>query len=240
MADSIGRVARVVASMLVSVSAVVGGASDAVAADRFNVGDRVEVDDLGTGAWIPGVVIAENERTYLVRMDPRGAGSTSVEYTVPKTGVYESRIRASGAALPDAQKVNRSEPTGILDCPITEGIRNRPLNEAVLARLIRCMNEYKNGAGPTSIGTDSRFDITAMTVGAPRVWNVLNDIGPGTASTQVYPVKVTYTQHWWSKDSVRTQKGIAIYGCYFSTLSEWTCASNSSVKKDPPLVQPRR
>jgi hypothetical protein len=85
----------------------------------------------------------------------------------------------------------------------------------------------------------SRFDITAMTVGKPRSWNVLNDIGAGTASTPVYPVKVSYTQLWWSRESVRTQKGIAVYGCYYSTLSEWVCALNSSVHKEPMLVQPR-
>jgi hypothetical protein len=225
--------------LLFATVACLSAASSALAADRFDVGDRVEVDDLGTGAWRAGVVIAENERTYLVRMDPMNVGGSTVNFTVLKTGIYETRIRASTASLPDAQKTNSSAPTGILDCPIRDGINNRTLSEALLAKLIRCMNEYKNGAGPTSIGTDSRFDITAMTVGKPRSWNVLNDIGAGTASTPVYPVKVSYTQLWWSRESVRTQKGIAVYGCYYSTLSEWVCALNSSVHKEPMLVQPR-
>jgi hypothetical protein len=211
----------------------------AVAAGRFKVGDRVEVDDLGNGKWCAGVVTAENDFAYTVRTDPKCFGDLSVNFTVPKKGVYESRIRPSSAGLPEAQKPNTSQPTGILDCPITEGIERRRLDEAVLAKLIRCMNEYKNGAGPSLIGSDSRFDITAMKVGSPRVWNVLNDIGPGTASTQVYPVQVSYTQTWWSRESVRTQKGISIYGCYYSTLSQWTCAVNGRIKQDPPLVQPR-
>lgn len=79
-----------------------------------------------------------------------------------------------------------------------------------------------------------------MTVGSPRVWNVLDDVGPGKASTQVYPVQVSPRQTWWSRDSVRTAKGIAIYGCDDSTLSQWTCGLNSSVKKEPMLTQPRR
>lgn len=239
MSPSSRPFARVIALLALCVVAAGGAVGSAWAAAKFNIGDRVEVDDLGNGGWRPGVVIAENDRTYLVRMDPRSAGDVSVNFTVPKTGIYETRIRASSAGLPDAQKKNTSQPTGILDCPITEGIGKRRLDEAVIAKLIRCMNEYKNGAGPTSIGTDSRFDITSMTIGSPRVWNVLNDIGPGTASTQVYPVKVSYTQTWWARESVRTQKGITIYGCYYSTLSEWTCAVNSRVKREPDLVQPR-
>lgn len=55
----------------------------------------------------------------------------------------------------------------------------------------------------------------------------------------MYPVKVSYTQRWWATDTVRTQKGIHIYGCYYSTLSEWMCSSNASVKREPMLVQPR-
>lgn len=225
--------------LLASALACLGAAGRVQAAGKFSIGARVEVDDLGNGAWRAGVVIAENERTYLVRMDPIQGGST-VNYTVPKTGIYETRIRASSASLPDAQQTNSSAPTGILDCPIRDGIRSRQLDEALLARLIRCQNEYKNGAGPTSIGTDSRFDITTMAVGKPRSWNVLNDVGAATASTPVYPVKVSYTQQWWSRDSVRIQKGIAVYGCYYSTLSEWTCALNSSLHKEPVLVQPRQ
>jgi hypothetical protein len=231
--------ARVIAALALFVAAAAVAPDRAVAAGRFKVGDRVEVDDLGNGKWCAGVVTAENDFAYTVRTDPKCFGDLSVNFTVPKKGVYESRIRPSSAGLPEAQKPNTSQPTGILDCPITEGIERRRLDEAVLAKLIRCMNEYKNGAGPSLIGSDSRFDITAMKVGSPRVWNVLNDIGPGTASTQVYPVQVSYTQTWWSRESVRTQKGISIYGCYYSTLSQWTCAVNGRIKQDPPLVQPR-
>lgn len=239
MGSSSRWIARAIAAVLLFTAALVGAGDPAHASGKFKIGDRVEVDDLGNGGWRPGVVIAEDARTYLVRMDPRSAGDTSPNFTVLKTGIYEPRIRPSAAGLPEAQKKNNSQPTGILDCPITEGIGNRRLDEAVIAKLIRCMHEYKDGAGPTSIGTDSRFDIMSMKVGGPRVWNVLNDIGPATASTQVYPVKVSYTQTWWARESVRTQKGITIYGCYYSTLSEWTCAVNSRVKREPDLVQPR-
>lgn len=232
---------RVAGLLLAAAVAFLGAAGSALAAGKFNIGERVEVDDLGNGGWRAGVVIAENERTYLVRMDPTDGGGTTVNFTVPKTGIYETRIRASSASLPDAQRTNSSAPTGILDCPIRDGINSRPLNEALLARLIRCLHEYKNRTGVTARGADSRFDITEMAVGKPRSWNVLNDVGAGTASTPVYPVKVSYTQRWWSRDSVSTQTGVAVYGCYYSTLSEWTCGLNARVHtQEPVLVQPRQ
>ncbi len=226
--------------LLVAVSTAVGSPDAPRVADGLNVGDRVEVDNLGDGNWRTGLVVTEDERFYVVRMDPLDPGGFMANFVVPKKGVYETRIRASTASLPEAQKKNTSEPTGILDCPINEGINRRGIDNAVLARLIRCVNEYKNGSGASSLGTDSRFDITSMMVGKPRVWNVLNDVGPGTASTRVYPVQVSYTQTWWSRDSVRTMKGIAIYGCYYSTLAKWICGLNSSVKNEPMLTQPRR
>ena len=231
---------RTVFNSILLAAVALSAAPTVHAADLFNVGDRVEVDDLGNGNWRAGLVTAENDRTYLVRMDPLNPGGSTVDFTVPKTGVYENRIRASNANLPEAQKINSLEPIGILDCPTTEGVSRTELDNAVLARLIRCLSEYKNGKGASPLGNESRFDITAMTVGRPRVWNVLNDVGPGTAATPVYPVQVSYTQIWWSRDSIRTMKGVAIYGCYYSTLSQWVCGLDNSIKNEPILTQPRR
>jgi hypothetical protein len=61
-----------------------------------------------------------------------------------------------------------------------------------------------------------------------------------TSDTQVFPVQVTYTQRWWSSDRVLSMNGVAIDGCYDSTLSTWICSLNASVKKEPMLSQPRR
>ena len=83
MSPSSRPFARVIALLALCVVAAGGAVGSAWAAAKFNIGDRVEVDDLGNGGWRPGLVIAENDRTYLVSMDPRSPGESSPNFTVP-------------------------------------------------------------------------------------------------------------------------------------------------------------
>lgn len=207
----------------------------AVAAPDFNVGDRVEIDALGIGKWEPGVVIAENADSYLVRTDPLRPGMPYGEYTIPKTGSWVDRIRASNAPLPDEQKIDNRKPTGILDCPITKGIYGKNLPVATAKRMVRCLAEYYDGDDYAS-----RVDIKKFTVGKPRKWNPYNDIGPGTIDTLVYPIRVEAVQLWWTKASVEERRWLRIYDCYYSTLDEWKCGLSERIKDWPSVTRPRR
>ena len=205
-----------------------------MAVQDFNVGDRVEVDALAIGKWEPGVVIAEDAYSYLVRVDPVRPGMPMGEYTIPKSGDWLNRIRPSTKPLPPDQQVDEREPTGILDCPIQRGISGKRLSVPKVKELVRCSLEYYEGDDYAS-----RMDIKAFKVGKPRKWNPYNDIGPGTIDTLVYPIKVTAVQLWWTTDSVREQKWIKIYSCYYSTLDEWKCGLSERIKEWPSVTRPR-
>lgn len=206
----------------------------ATAAQDFNVGDRVEIDALGIGTWEPGVVIAENDQAYLVRADPRRPGMPYAEYTIPKSGEWLNRIRPSNAPLPDSQKPDKRKPTGILDCPITEGISGKNLSYPTAKKMIRCLSEYYE-----SDYYASRVDIKAFKVGKPRKWQPYNDIGPGSIDTMVYPIKVTAIQLWWGDTTVEERKWLRIFNCYYSNLDEWTCGLGERIKDWPLVVRPR-
>ena len=168
--------------ILVSLVALIGVCSSpaAVAAQDFNVGDRVEIDALGIGKWEPGVVIAEDDQSYLVRTDPLRPGMPYGEYTIPKTGAWVDRIRPSNAPLPIEQKPDTRKPTGILDCPITQGISAKKLSIPTAKKMVRCLAEYYEGDDYAS-----RVEIKSFKVGKPRLWNPYNDIGPGTRDSIV-------------------------------------------------------
>ena len=211
----------------------------AAAAVDYNVGDRVDVSLWSDGKWYPGVVTAENDQSYLVRVDPVSAGASSAEYTVPKTASYEALIRRSSVPLPSSQKVNTSQPTGILDCPYESGIDTAKLKKATLLALIRCLYEYKGGVATDGLGNDSRFDILSAKVGRSRPWRVNIDIGSGDLDTRIYPVKAKWKQTWWSDTQVITKTGTSIFGCFYSTLDEWECGLNQRVSDTPFAYQPR-
>lgn len=222
--------------ILASAIAIFGllGPSPATAAQDFNVGDRVEIDALGIGVWEPGVVIAENDQTYLVRADPLRPGMPYAEYTIPKTGPWVDRIRPSNAPLPDSQKPDKRKPTGILDCPITAGISGKNLSYPTAKKMIRCLSEYYEGDDYAS-----RVDIKQFKVGKPRKWQPYNDIGPGTIDTLVYPIKVTANQIWWNSTTTEERKWLRIFNCFYSTLDEWTCGLGERIKDWPLVTRPR-
>lgn len=222
--------------LLASVIALTGLvlSSPAAAARDFNVGDRVEIDALGIGKWEPGVVIAEDDQSYLVRTDPLRPGMPYGEYTIPKTGAWVDRIRPSTAPLPDAQKPDKRKPTGILDCPITKGIYGENLSVPTAKKMVRCLIEYYDGDDYAS-----RVDIKGFKVGKPRLWNPYDDIGPGTRDTLVYPIKVEAIQLWWTKASVEERRWLRIYSCYYSTLDEWKCGLSERIKDWPSVTRPR-
>jgi hypothetical protein len=221
---------------LVAMIALAGGlaAPAAIATPDFNVGDRVEIDPLKIGKWEGGVVIAEDAYSYLVRADPLRPGMPSGEYTIPKTPEWLQYIRASTKPLPDDQKVDNRKPTGILDCPIEDGISSSKLSIPKAKQLVRCSLEYYEGDDYAS-----RMDIKVFKVGKPRKWNPYNDIGPGTIDTVVYPIKVTAVQLWWTTSSVREQRWQRIYDCYYSTLDEWKCGLSERIKDWPSVTRPR-
>lgn len=224
---------------VLALTAVIGGVTPAAAAEDYNVGDRVEYDLFSTGKWEKGVVIAESAEAYLVRGDSRTPGTPGGEYTVPKSPSYENKIRRSSAPLPIDQQKNTSQPTGILDCPYEDGIDKPKINKGTITRLIRCLYEYKNGIGTDGIGNDSRIDITSLRIGRSRPWRVNIDTGAGDLDTRIYPVKVKFTQTWWTNAEVKTKKVTSIFGCFYSTLDEWDCGLNERISDSPFVSQPR-
>ncbi|MGI9195834.1 MAG: hypothetical protein ACR2KE_00035 [Candidatus Nanopelagicales bacterium] len=222
----------VLALALLALSVSVTAPAQAV--QDFNVGDRVEVDALGIGKWEPGVVIEENADAYLVRVDPARPGMLSAEYTIPKTGDWVNRIRPSTAPLPPDQKVDTRKPTGILDCPILQGINGQRIAVATLKKMVRCLLEYYEGDDYAS-----RVDIKSFKVGKPRQWNPYSDIGPGTLKTPVYPIRVMATQLWWTAASVQEQRWLRIFDCYYSTLDEWMCGLSQRLKDWTSVTRPR-
>lgn len=233
------RLSKIISVSLLALTMLVGGVTHATAAEDLNVGDRVEYDLFGNGQWEKGVVIAENGETYLVRGDSRIPGTPGGEYTVPKSPTYENRIRRSSAPLPTDQQKNTSAPSGILDCPYEKGVESRKINRATVSGLIRCLYEYKNGVGTDGLGNDSRIDITSLKIGRTRPWRVNIDVGAGDLDTRIYPVKVKYTQTWWTNTEVKTKKSTSIFGCFYSTLDEWECGLNQRVSDSPIVAQPR-
>ena len=231
------RMAMLAAVVVTSLSA--GLSSPAAAAEDYNVGDRVEVSLWSNDKWYPGVVTAENDASYLVRTDPKTPGGVPGEYTVPKTASYEALIRRSSAPLPTSQQKNTSQPTGILDCPYEKGVEARKISKATVSGLIRCLYEFKGGVGTDGIGSDSRFDLNSIKIGRSRPWRVNIDVGAGDLDTRIYPVKVKWTQTWWSDTQVITKKGSSIFGCFYSTLDEWECGLNQRLNATEFTYQPR-
>lgn len=219
---------------LITLIALLAVPTPALSAPDFNVGDRVEIDALGIGRWLPGVVLQESADAYYVRTDPERPGMSYQEYTIPKTGSWVDRIRASSKPIPDELKPDKRKPTGILDCPITKGIYGRTLSPATAKRMVRCLAEYYDGDDYAS-----RLDIKEFKIGKPRLWNPYNDIGPGTRDTQVYPIRVTAVQLWWTKESVEQRRWLRIYSCYYSTLDEWKCGLSEKIKDWPSVKRPR-
>lgn len=208
-------------------------AAPANAVRDFNVGDRVEVDALAIGKWEPGVVIAEDDYSYLVRVDPVRPGMPMGEYTIPKSGDWLNRIRPSNKPLPPDQQVDKRKPTGILDCPIERGISGRNLSIPKARELVRCTAEFYEGDDDAS-----RVDIRQFKVGKPRPWQG-SDIGAGTPQTLVYPIKVTATQLTWTTASVQERRWIRIYNCFYTTYDEWTCGLGERIKEWPSVTRPR-
>lgn len=214
---------------------LVGGITPAaVAAQDFNVGDRVEVDAMCIGRWEAGVVILEDDQAYVVRTDPVRPGMPMGEYTIPKSGCYLNAIRPSTKPLPPDQIPDNRQPVGILDCPITEGIYAKKLSADVAKKMVRCLTEYYEGDDYAS-----RVDITGFKIGKPRKWQPYNDIGPGTLNTLVYPIRVTATQLSWTSKTVEERRWLKIYDCYYSTLDEWMCGLSQRIKEWPSVTRPR-
>lgn len=230
---------RVVLGAVVAVVLLVAGggatALPAQAADDYNVGDRVEFDPLKIGTFQLGVVIAENDATYLVRADARG-GVPGGEYTMPKTADYLAAMRRSSAPLPTDQQKNTSQPTGILSCPYEKGVSARKINKGTISGLIRCLYEVPVGQAASD---PTRFDITSMKIGRTRPWRVNIDVGAGDLDTRIYPVKVKWKQTTWTATEVQTRTGTSIFGCYYSTLDEWQCGLNERGPESNLVRQPR-
>ena len=232
-----GRTQRalIAAAIAILLSGGAIAAAPAHAVDDYNVGDRVEFDPLKIGKFERGVVIAENDASYLVRADARN-GVPGGEYTMPKTADYLAAMRPSSAPLPTDQQKNTSQPTGILTCPYEKGVSTRKIDRTTISGLIRCLYEVPVGQAASD---PTRFDIKSMKIGGTRPWRVNIDVGAGDLDTRIYPVKVKWKQTTWTTSEVQTRTGTSIFGCFYSTLDEWECGLNQRGPESDIVRQPR-
>lgn len=119
----------------------------------------------------------------------------------------------------------------ILVCPVAQAEAkngSRP-NAEVLKKIIQC----KKGEKPAPKGYDGAvtIEVTALQIGAPRPWKYNQDTGNGQVGTQVFPVKVTYTEKtFYRKRTMVSENWIRIMNFYVNAFGEWQSGSEESIK----------
>lgn len=119
----------------------------------------------------------------------------------------------------------------IISCPITQPTvknGNKP-NPDLLKKLIRC----KKGELEASKGYDGAVtvEVTGIQIGTPRKWDYNRDLGNGSTSTVVYPVKATYTiKTFYRKRTLVSENWIRIINFYVNAFGEWASGSEENVK----------
>lgn len=119
----------------------------------------------------------------------------------------------------------------ILSCPVSQPEAkngSRPDAE-LLKKLVRC----KKGEKAAAKGYDGAvtIDVTDLKIGAPRPWKYNQDTGNGQVGTQVFPVKVTYTERtFYRSNTMVGENWIRVMNFYVNAFGEWQSGSEESIK----------
>jgi hypothetical protein len=220
--------------VLLAVAIFCAAAPARAQARTYKVGDRVEVDANGASPeyakWRPGTVVRiemweGSVAGYVIRTDD------GVEYVRKEPHIRRSsaapapaptRAAAGGGGLakPDRE---------ILDCPVAQKqVRPNSAPQAeLLEKLVRCLFEKPAPKGQDGAVT---VDITAFTIGTPRKWVPIRDIGSGNRNTNVYPVKATFTQKTFYNSHTNVQENVRVFNCYVNAAGEWECGQAQRIK----------
>jgi len=249
---------------LVMAAGVVWIAAPAAAVEKivakYKVGDRVEVNTLMSNSpehanWRKGTVTVVDTTSavaYAIQLDPV-PGQLPKVVTIPMRPYADGWIRPIGGPAAPAQKTDKlhvdasntvQADRAPLDCAnlLTHQPRTHngaALPEELAKKLIRCTFEK-----PSAVGADgvTIVDIEGFTIGSSRKWIASEDYGPGgTASTLVYPVRVTWNQKTFyrSYNDVLTGKQ-QFFTCYVN-VDMWHCGQSQLIKdgvKSQVPVQP--
>lgn len=129
----------------------------------------------------------------------------------------------------------------ILDCSVEQKTAKNGSapNDELLKKILRCgLGERKSDVGSDGAIT---IDITALTIGAPRPWDRLRDMGGGTpGKTVVYPVKITFTEKTFYRSVTQfNENWIRIFSFFVNGFGEWQYGSAESIKKPDHKNVPR-
>ncbi len=128
----------------------------------------------------------------------------------------------------------------IQSCPVAQpSVKNgaKP-NPELLKKIIRC----NKGELAASKGYDGAItvDVSSVQIGQPRKWDYNRDLGNGSASTIVYPVKAVYTvKTFYRTRTLVSENWIRIINFYVNAFGEWASGSEENVKSPTLKEIPR-
>ena len=216
---------------------------------QFKVGDRVEVDYLlldNPTKFHNGTIVEidRSGRSYVGEVDPL-PGKLPLKYNIPFASRQSIRALAGGAGpnIPSEKlRVDENDTVladrEILDCEHfnPRGRNGAPPSTELATKLIRCT--FEKPAEPGMDGAKT-MDITALTIGAPHRWTVL-DSGQGNASTLVYPVRVMRNEKiFYRTRNVLTTGKETMFTCLVNTTGQGQCGSASGPRKEGKTVEIR-
>ena len=218
-----------------------------VQAQKYKVGDRVEVDIIqatnpANAKWKKGTIIkvdtSVSSMAYTVQVDPL-PGKLPEEVHIPIRPYAEGWLRPLTGAAPQIQsdklRVDDNETVladrEVLDCKSLKAgpARNgTPPPAELIKKLIRCLYEKPSDAGMDGART---MDIVEFAPGAPHRWNLREDSGAGgTAETMVYPFRVKWNQKTFYRTYNQVETGNErVFTCYVD-VDKWFCGSAQFIK----------
>ncbi len=244
-----------VVGSFVALAFVFAGHSTVVAQAKYNPGDRVECNTVGSSEpkyekyYEKGTVLPfrTNDQPdgswYRVKADSNKVEYyCKVEHIRPIAGAAASPSKESKpvGTPPTSQSATQENEIpseeGFVKCPIEQKpVKNgaRPDSE-LLKKLVRCAKGEKS----VEKGDEGavKVDIASLLIGTSRPWSPSRDSGNGKAGTIVYPVKVTYTVTTYYRTATEVEEGwIRILNFYVNAFGEWQIGSEENVKS--PKVQ---
>lgn len=210
---------------------------------KYKVGQRVECDP-NWGKYYKGTIasVAREDWMYRVKFDYDGTSDT-LNLELPCLVKQMRPLQASEKNTPKTDAGSNAGPRKqdrpgdftyladreILECPIeqTQARNGAAPNGELLKKVIRCLYERRAPAGMTGAKT---VDVTAFQIGAVRKWRPLDDIGSGKIGTNVYPIKVSWTEKTFYESYTQQIDSISIFNCYINAVGEWECGLGQRIK----------
>ncbi|MBK8811373.1 MAG: hypothetical protein IPN69_11670 [Acidobacteria bacterium] len=239
---------KVVVTAMLAVAFVIGGNLNAVAQDKFKVGDRVECEVTGNPQgkwWSKGTIMPFKPGDFGSGMEPDGSwyrvkvDSNKVEYpckpdVLRRIGGEAVTTKPGRVKTPVNEPLENTETEGqgnFLDCPVAQKkvARGGAPNVELFKKIIRCHKGEKDvdEGDEGAVGVE----IASVQIGAARPWSYSQDNGNSKPGTLVYPVKATYTVRTFYRNATEVEEGwIRILNFYVNAFGEWQIGSEEPVK----------